>query len=163
MAWPSGPTRAAEQAAVRVGAVGAQALAVRQVQVQIAFGSLLRIVQVTQAHPRADDVQLTDGLLGHRLQILIEDQHLTVGNRCTEGPVAVAGTQLPRGDQHRGFGRAIEVVEIALAGQLLDYVGFADIAAGHHMIEDLQLIQRQDAQQGWRQKGMAYFFVADQL
>ena len=50
-----------------------------------------------------------------------------------------------------------------MAGQLLDDPGLADIATGHHMIEVLQLLQRQDAQQGRRQKGVAQTLMADQL
>ncbi|MNF70862.1 hypothetical protein D3C84_527920 [compost metagenome] len=145
------------------GAVGPQVLTARQAHVQIALGGLLRIVQIAQADTGPDDVQLADGLFAHRLKILVEDQHLTVGNRRTEGAIAVAGAQLPRGDQHRRFGRAIEVVEVALAGELLDDIGFAHIATGHHMIQHLQLLQRQNAQQGWWQKRVAQALVADQF
>ncbi|MNV06855.1 hypothetical protein D3C71_972550 [compost metagenome] len=97
------------------------------------------------------------------MQILIENLHLTVGDRVAERPVVIAGLQPSRGDQHRGFGRTIEVVELALASQLLDDPRLADIAAGHYVIEILQLFQRQNAQQRWRQKGMAQSLMTDQL
>ncbi|MNX45590.1 hypothetical protein D3C86_761080 [compost metagenome] len=97
------------------------------------------------------------------MRALIENQHLTVGDRVAECPVVIAGLQPSRGDQHRGFGRTIEVVELALASQLLDDPRLADIAAGHYVIEVLQLFQRQNAQQRRWQKGMAQSMMTDQL
>ncbi|MCY1449492.1 hypothetical protein D9M71_662310 [compost metagenome] len=127
------------------GAIDTQGLAIREGQVQIAFGSLLRVVQVAQTYARTCDVQLADGLLDHRLQIVIENQHLSIGDRTTQSPIIVAGLHLPGGDQHRGLCGAIEVVQVALARQLLDDPRFADIAPGHYVIEGLQRLQRQDA------------------
>ncbi|MNL00095.1 hypothetical protein D3C87_1205160 [compost metagenome] len=72
------------------GAIDAQGPAIRQVQVQIALSGLLRVVQVTQAHTRASDVQLTDGLFGHRLKVVIENQHLAVGDWSAQRAVVVA-------------------------------------------------------------------------
>ncbi len=132
------------------GAIDTQPPAIRQVQVQIAFSGLLRVVQVTQAHTRAGDVQLTNGLFGHGVKVVIENQHLAVGDWSAQRTVAVACLEFARGNQHRGFGGPVEVVELALAAQLFDDPRLADIAAGHHMIQALQLFQREDAQQGRR-------------
>ena len=65
-------------------------------QGQITLGGLLRIVQITEANTGADDEQFADGVLRHRLQIVIENQHLAVGDWCPEAAVAVAGFELTR-------------------------------------------------------------------
>ncbi|MOA28444.1 hypothetical protein D3C78_1493870 [compost metagenome] len=111
---------------------------------------MLGVVQITQAHTRTGDVQLADGLFGHRLKVVIENQHLAVGNWSAQRAIVVAWLEFARGNQHRGFGGPVEVVELALAAQLLDDPRLADIATGHHMVQALQLLQRQDAQQGRR-------------
>ncbi|MDT4879046.1 hypothetical protein FQZ97_1146860 [compost metagenome] len=102
-------------------------------------------------------------MFGHRLQILVENQYLAIGDRRAKGAIAVAVAQSPCGDQYRRFGRAVEVIEAALTGELFDDAGFAHVAPGHHVFQALQLLQWQDAQQRRRQKGMAQLLATDQL
>ncbi len=142
-------------------AVGAQALTVRQLQGQVALGGLLWVVQVTEADAGTDDEQFADGVLRHRLQVVIENQHLTVGNRCAKSAVTVTRFELASGNQHRRFGGAVQVMQLALTGQLLDDEGLADVATGHYF-HALQLLQRQDAQQRWRQERVGQLPAADQ-
>ncbi len=147
------------------GAIGAQLLTLRQRQPHIALGRKLGIVDVTQAHAGADDIQLTLSLLGHGLQVLVQNPHLTVGNRSPQMTIAAGRLKLAGSDQHRGFCRAIQIMEMALPAELRNHMRLADVTAGHHMLDSQRLIQRQDAQQRRRQKRMgdALFQNADQL
>ncbi|MCY1414251.1 hypothetical protein D9M71_296960 [compost metagenome] len=68
------------------------------------------IVQVAQANARPCDVQLTGGVFGYRLQALVENQNPRVGDRPAQVAVVVVSLEHPGRGQHRGFGRAVDVV-----------------------------------------------------
>ena len=143
-------------------AVGAQALAVRQGQLQVTLGGLLRVVQIAQRHARADDVQLAHLLLRHRLLGVIENQHPAVGDGRAEQAVVVAAAHRASGGQHRGFGGAIQVAQARVGREALNRFGLAHIAAGHEPVQPQRFVAGQQAEQGGRQKAVGQALFAQQ-
>jgi len=127
-------------------AIRPHSLAVGQRQGHERVIARLRGIHIPQAYPRTDDVQLAHHLFVHRLQVVVEDQYLAVGNGTAHVAIAVPRLQPPMGDQHRGFGGAVEVVQLALASQPLDHVGLADFTAGQQVLQAQGQIGRQEAE-----------------
>ncbi|MNJ32287.1 hypothetical protein D3C77_269490 [compost metagenome] len=128
-------------------AVQASVCTVSQGHMHEALGAQLRIVQIAKPNARSVDVKLAGLLFGNGLQVVIEDQHPGVGDGAAKVARIVARLEYPRGCQHGGFGRPIDVVQLALPGQLRDNRGLAHIAAGDQVTQAKGLIERQDAQQ----------------
>ena len=144
-------------------AVGPQPLAARHQQFDERAVSLPRRIHIPQAHSGPDDVQLAHHLFIHRLQIVIEDQHLAIGDGVADITIIVIGGERPVRNQYRGFGGAIEVVQLAPSRQPLDYMGFAGIATGEQMRHGQGGIRRQDIEQRRRQEGMSDALSAEQF
>ena len=136
-------------------AVGAQGLAARYGQIHEGADGLLRRSHVPKTHPWADDVHLAYDLFIHRLQVVIEDQHLAVGNGLANVAVTVIGLQRPMGDQHRGLRWAIEIMKLTLPRQPFDHMGLADLTPCQQVCQPQRLIERQGAQQRGGQKGVS--------
>ncbi|MNM56836.1 hypothetical protein D3C81_680150 [compost metagenome] len=144
------------------GAVQTPADAVGQCQLQKTLVAQGGVVEIAQADAGAIDVQLTGLLLEDRLQVLVQDQHLGVGDGTPQVAGVIACLEDPGGRQHRGFGRPVDVVQLTLSGQLSDHRWFTDIATGDQVAQAQRLVEWQDAQQRGRQEGMADLLLADQ-
>ncbi len=66
---------------------------------------------------------------------VVEDQYLAVGDGQPRLRLLSPACSVPMGDQRRGFGGAVEVVQSALASQPLDHVGLADFTAGQQVLQ----------------------------
>ncbi|PAV73828.1 hypothetical protein WR25_07370 [Diploscapter pachys] len=152
-----------QRPAIHLAVGGAQCAARGQAQLDEAFGAQFGVVQVAQADTWPDDVQLARGLLTNRLQVLVEDQHLGVGDWQPQVAVVVARTEHPGRGQHGGFGRPIDIVHPALPGQSGDDLRFADVAAGDQMAQAQMEIPGQDAQQRRWQERVAHLLSVDKL
>ncbi len=70
------------------GTVGTHQLPIRFRQPHITLGGKLGVVYIAQAHTGSDDVQLPLSLLGHGLQLLVQNPRLAVSDRSAQMPVA---------------------------------------------------------------------------
>ncbi len=68
----------------------------------------MRTIQIPTGNPRATDIQLADDTHRHRLQLLVQHIHASVGDRAADmqRPARLHGT---RGRHHSGFSRAVVV------------------------------------------------------
>ena len=87
-------------------------------------------IRITQAYSGTDNVQVAHYLFIHGLQVLVENQHLAVSDGEADIAMAVTSLEYPMGRQHSGLGRPIEVMQLALTGQLFDHAGLAEITSG---------------------------------
>src|SRR4029077_76595 len=87
------------------------ALGPKRIRNKLLLGEL-RIVQITAAYAGAGDVQLSHGTLGNLLQVLVENESLSIGDGATNGwqsrGMIPVGYGAGRGDD-RALGGAVVV------------------------------------------------------